>query len=113
MIPYPETCFAQVGSSYRPPLSALASSMPVVTRDSVNATYQINLVTSGQIRQISAYLPEDQNALVIITNMRDFKGKPAKGIGFTADMTLKQGAWPGDFAALAGDTGTAHAVPVS
>ena len=66
--------------------------MPVVTRDSVNATYQINLVTSGQIRQISAYLPEDQNALVIITNMRDFKGKPAKGIGFTADMTLKQGA---------------------
>ena len=86
--------------------------MPVVTRDSVNATYQINLVTSGQIRQISAYLPEDQNALVIITNMRDFKGKPAKGIGFTADMTLKQGAWPGDFAALAGDTGTAHAVQI-
>ena len=86
--------------------------MPVVTRDSVNATYKINLVTSGQICQISAYLPEDQNALVIITNMRDFKGKPAKGIGFTADMTLKQGAWPGDFAALAGDTGTAHAVQI-
>ena len=86
--------------------------MPVVTRDSVNATYQINLVTSGQIRQISACLPEDQNALVIITHLRDFKAKPAKWSGFTADMTLKQGAWPGDFAALAGDTGTAHAVQI-
>ena len=84
--------------------------MPVVTRESVSATYQINLVASGQINQIAADLPDGQNALVIITNMRNFKGKAAKGIGFTADMMLQQGAWPSDFAELAGDTGTVHSV---
>ena len=84
--------------------------MPVVTRESVSATYQINLVASGQISQIAAYLPDGQNALVIITNMRNFKGKATKGIGFTADMMLQQGAWPSDFAELAGDTGTVHSV---
>ena len=84
--------------------------MPVVTRESVSATYQINLVASGQISQIAAYLPDGQDALVIITNMRNFKGKAAKGIGFTADMKLQQGAWPSDFAELAGDTGTVNSV---
>ena len=29
-----------------------------------------------------------------------------------ADMKLQQGAWPSDFAELAGDTGTVHAVQI-
>ena len=74
-----------------PPL--VPRKMPVVSSRAHNCSYQIDLVASGQVKPLAAYLPSGNGtSVVVVSNIRPKQKKqPAKGLGLTTDLTLVEG----------------------